>query len=328
MARKLVVSFFSASWHLLGLLLTVWPAASVSANAADAVGWMQLPAPNSPSARSYMAMTYDPASDKVVMFGGFDGSTYLNDTWTFDGVTWTQVTTPVAPPARVNMQMAYDVLTQKVVLFGGYNGRYLGDTWLWDGKTSRWTRATPAHSPAPVTGPMLFTGPTGSVEVYGGFDGQLYQLTNWRWTGGDWEQLSAPTPYARASAAVGVHHFTREVVLFGGLADVNPTNTWTYNGRIWTMQSPANQPLLVYGGCAAFDPNLQSVVLFGGASGGFAQHTSWTWSNSNWTQLLTTRAPSPREGAGIAYLPALGHVVIFGGQKGNTYLNDTWELIP
>jgi hypothetical protein len=57
-----------------------------------------------------------------------------------------------------------------------------------------------------------------------------------------------------ASAAVAANPFTGEVVMFGGLADVNPTNTWTYDGTTWSLQSPLIQPPLVYAGSAAFDP--------------------------------------------------------------------------
>ena len=93
-------------------------------------------------------MTYDPASGKVIMFGGDSGTTYLNDTWSFDGTTWTQIAIQSAPPARAAAQIAYDSVTQKVVLFGGFNGTfYLGDTWLWDGSTLQWTQATPQASP-------------------------------------------------------------------------------------------------------------------------------------------------------------------------------------
>src|SRR5206468_13036699 len=69
--------------------------------------WVQLSPANSPPARSYLAMTYDPASGKIVMFGGDNGTTYLNDTWVFDGGTWTQVTTDTPPPARAAAQLAY-----------------------------------------------------------------------------------------------------------------------------------------------------------------------------------------------------------------------------
>ena len=51
------------------------------------VGWIQLSPTNSPPARSYLAMAYDAVSGKIIMFGGYDGNGYLNDTWEFDGVT-------------------------------------------------------------------------------------------------------------------------------------------------------------------------------------------------------------------------------------------------
>src|SRR5262245_38064694 len=102
-----------------------------SADRPPLLGWIELSPRNSPPARSYLAMTYDPVSGKIIMFGGFDGSGYLNDTWEFDGATWTQVTTNTPPPARSAAQMAYDSVTHKVVLYGGFNGaNYLGDTWL------------------------------------------------------------------------------------------------------------------------------------------------------------------------------------------------------
>jgi len=86
------------------------------------LGWVQLSPANFPAPRSYLAMTYDPASGKVIAFGGFGGTGYLNDTWTFDGTTWTQIAAQSAPPARAAAQMAYDSVSQKVVLFGGYDG--------------------------------------------------------------------------------------------------------------------------------------------------------------------------------------------------------------
>src|SRR5881227_297855 len=294
--------------------------------------WSELSPNNPPPARSYLAMTYDPVSGKIIAFGGFDGTGYLNDTWTFDGTSWAQIATQSAPPARAAAQMTYDSVTAKIVLFGGYDGtNYLGDTWLWDGSTLQWTEATPKHQPPAVTGPMLFPDPNGKADLFGGFDGQFYQLTMWQWNASDWTQLSPPTvPFARASAAVATNISTGQVVMFGGLADVNPNNTWTYDGTTWTQQSPAVQPLLVYAASAAFDPGLQGVVLFGGGSGGVDQNTTWLWDQvaATWTHLFPVQSPPAREGAGMTYDAALDRVILFGGQDNNGYFNDTWELVP
>ena len=325
--RRFSFRHWRANIFLCGLAVSI--VSRAIAVDAPSIGWLQLAPPAFPSARSYAAMTYDPISKNVVLFGGFDGHSYLDDTWTFDGITWTRVNTLLPPAARVNAQMAYDSVAQKVVLFGGYNGNYLGDTWLWDGATLQWTQAHPSHSPPAVTGPMVFNDPSGRVDEFGGFDGRFYQATMWQWNGADWIRLFPPAvPYARSSAAVGLNPFTGELVMFGGLADVNPANTWTYNGTTWTMQSPSTQPPLVYGPSAAFDRHLNAVVVFGGASGGAAQNSSWRWIGNDWHHLRTTHLPPHREGAGIAYDLRLDRLVIFGGQHGNTYLDDTWEFNP
>ncbi len=44
--------------------------------------------------------------------------------------------------------------------------------------------------------------------------------------GADWNQLQLPmVPCARSSAGVGFNPLLNQVVMFGGLADVNPVNT-------------------------------------------------------------------------------------------------------
>lgn len=86
------------------LLIPIAFASSAAAAHFSFLGWIQLSPTNSPPARSYLAMTYDPISGKIIAFGGFDGT---------------------------GAQMTYDSVIQKIVLFGGFDGtNYLGDTWL------------------------------------------------------------------------------------------------------------------------------------------------------------------------------------------------------
>ena len=98
----------------------------------NGTNWIQQSPVNSPSARDGAGMDYDPATNQIVLFGGEDESTstFLNDTWLWNGTNWTQDTTAVSPPARViENGMVYDTASAQMVLFGGYNNNDLGDTW-------------------------------------------------------------------------------------------------------------------------------------------------------------------------------------------------------
>jgi hypothetical protein len=311
---------------VLTLLLFI----SVFASAADvpSVNWTKLSPTTSPPARSYPAMAYDAVSKKVVLFGGFGGG-YLNDTWTFDGTTWTKVDTATAPPVRTNGTMAFDRVARKLVLFGGYNGHaFLGDTWTFDGATLSWTEEHPTTSPTAVTGPMMFTDPAnGRADEYGGYDGHFYQLNTFQWTGTDWRKVkTSVSPFARSIAVVATQAATKTTVLFDGLGDVNPYNTWTFDGHNWTQMNPSVQPPSRYGSPGAYDPRLKGVIVFGGGEGGGVIDDTWAWTGSAWKQLSPAQSPAAREGLGMTYDPAIGHIVLFGGQAGSTLFADTWEL--
>jgi opacity protein-like surface antigen len=179
--------------HLIVSFFLLLGAAQFAAAAPPSPNWQQLSPAQSPPERYYPAMTYDGASGKVVLFGGFGGTSYLNDTWTFDGATWTRIDTPVTPSARVNMQMAYDRRTHKVILFGGFDGKLRSDSWIWDGTNSTWSQANPNHSPQPVDGAAVFTDLNGRVDVFGGYNGMIYLSQMFQWNGADWQKLTPPT---------------------------------------------------------------------------------------------------------------------------------------
>jgi hypothetical protein len=289
--------------------------------------WLKVNPPNSPPARAAMAMAYDGIGKKVVMFGGFDATGYLNDTWTFNGATWTPVFPATSPSPRAASAISFDRVTGKLIMFGGFNGsQYLGDTWIWDGQNETWTQAHPGTNPDPVTLPMMFTDPlNGHAGMFGGFDGRFYQDTTWQWTGSDWKNMRPVTfPYARGAAIVSNDFAHKTVVIYGGLADVNPLNTWTWDGTNWTQQNPSIQPDSTYYAAAAYDPVLAEVIMFGGGSG---LNTTWAWTGSDWITVPTLHSPSARESLGMVYDVDSKQLLIFGGQAGNTLLNGTYKLV-
>jgi hypothetical protein len=289
--------------------------------------WTQLNPSKHPSARDAMVMVYDPVSQKTILFGGWDGSKHLNDTWTFDGKNWKKIRVTGAPPARASAGAAYDSKLKQVVLFGGYNGQHLNDTWLWNGATSTWTEATPAHRPPGEAGPMLFPDPlNGRADEFGGYDGRFFKLGTWRWWNNDWHLLRFEgSASGRAAAVIGTDPVAKQTVVFGGIGDLNPDNTWTFDGHVWTNQSPATQPSeLTYAG-TVYDPRFNGVVTFGGFNGAIENET-WLWSANDWTQLSPKQAPPPREQMGMAFEEFHQQTVVFGGLNSNGLLNDTWVL--
>jgi hypothetical protein len=300
----------------------------------SALTWKKLTLTKGLPPRAAFASAYDPISKKIVVFGGNNNQTDLNDTYTFDGKTWAKVKTSVAPPARETAMMAYDRKIHKLVLFGGSSGfARLNDTWLWDGVSSTWTQANPKTVPAGAAGPILFTDPAnGHVDMFGGNRGRFYSRDTFQWTGKNWKLLNldeTKSPYPRMASVVAQDPIRKNVVLFGGISDNwIVQNTWTWDGTDWTEQNPVTQPPPLYYTSGGFDPLLKEVVVFGGGSMGEDQNTTWAWDGTNWTQLSPSKNPAVREQLGTVWDPANRQFLIFDGDVFNTnkYFGDTWAL--
>lgn len=84
----------------------------------SALTWSQLSPPNAPPARRMATMAFYPEAGAIILFGGYDGTTYNNDTWRFDGNTWTQLSPPVSPPAAAGF-MTYDSMNKRILMLVG-----------------------------------------------------------------------------------------------------------------------------------------------------------------------------------------------------------------
>jgi hypothetical protein len=95
--------------------------------------WIQLYPSVKPSARRAIEMEYDSANEKIILFGGTDGS-LIDETWVYDtdSNNWTQKNPISKPSARERAEMVYDSTNQKVVLFGGDDGTRDNETWIYN----------------------------------------------------------------------------------------------------------------------------------------------------------------------------------------------------
>ena len=239
-----------------------------------------------------------------------------------------------SPSARSSMGMAYDWATKSTVLFGGGGtGVIYGDTWIWRGG---WSHLSPATSPSARAGAgMAYDGAAGNIVLFGGDDSTGTDLNDtWTWDGTTWTQQFPPlSPPARDQMGFVYDPATGRVVLFGGgnsSATVFLGDTWTWDGiaKTWTVQNPAASPS-ARRAPMAYDTSTQTVVLFGGSTGGGAVEftDTWNWNGTNWTQQFPASAPSARTNANMTYDAAIGAIVLFGGYPGTSWqdtLNDTW----
>lgn len=260
-------------------------------------------APGSPPARDRAAIAWDAINDRLVVFGGFDGTNWLGDTWSWDPVTnaWTNLAPPLAPSARGWAAMTYDPTSTGLLLFGGFDGTsYFGDTWLFIGNA--WVPLSPAtNPPARRMGHLVTRGDFGDAFLCLGDDAsttpQTRMLDTWRWTGADWQQIvpaNGSFPHGTTANQAVYDPLRKRVVVTGGQGiSVPNTAAGGQYGDLWGG-SPSNFT-------SEFDCVTNEWLLFGSA--GF-----------NDTDPVIGRASRYF----AAFVPALGAIYKVGGQDPST----------
>ncbi|HLF06218.1 MAG TPA: kelch repeat-containing protein [Thermoplasmata archaeon] len=101
--------------------------------------WTQLaPTGGPPTARYAHTSVYDNASNRMVVYGGYDAVGEKDDAWVLENASglggtpaWTQlVFTGPTPDARVGHTSVYDSGSNRMVVFGGAGGSFMNDVWL------------------------------------------------------------------------------------------------------------------------------------------------------------------------------------------------------
>jgi List-Bact-rpt repeat protein len=64
-------------------------------------------------------IVYDAQTGEVDCVGGYQGGTYTNQTWAFNGTDWSLLTQSGGPPPTIDPTLAYDPVVHGVLLYGG-----------------------------------------------------------------------------------------------------------------------------------------------------------------------------------------------------------------
>ena len=298
--------------------------------------------------RSYHSAIYDSVRDRMVVFGGNYGSTYLNDVWTLSLAgtpAWYLWSPAGAPPSpRLGHSAIYDPVRDRMVVFGGLHyPSVFNDSWsLSLGGTPAWTQLTPTGAPpSPRYCHSAIYDPVGDRMIaFGGCGGypDFYNDVSELSLGGStaWAELipSATPPSPRLSHSAVYDPVRDRMVVFGGYSSSYRSDVWALSLAgvpLWGALAPTGTPPSPRRyHSAIYDPVRDRMIVFGGYSGSTPYNDVWALSLAGtpaWTALTPTGTPpSPRYLQSAIYDPARDRMVMFGGADGSTFFNDVWAL--
>jgi hypothetical protein len=279
------------------------------------------PAGTPPAPRVDHSAVYDPASNRMIVFGGGLGnaSPCANDVWVMTNANgeggksaWVQLNPSGGAPApRLRHTAVYDSNTDTMIVFGGNNcfSTNFGDVWLLSNAnglngTPTWTELSPSGtSPGtsedhtavydPSSNRMIvFSGTLGGNE-----SNEVWVLSNANGTGGipTWTQLSpsGTLPPGRDSGSAVYDPNNNRMIIFGGSTSTGILgDTWVLSNAnglggvpVWTQLSPAGFFAEARTSCSAvYNPSTNTMTIFGGALNyqiGLYTNDVWTLSHAN-----------------------------------------------
>ncbi|MEZ5962794.1 MAG: hypothetical protein R3F56_03005 [Planctomycetota bacterium] len=173
----------------------------------------------------------------VVLFGGTDGSSLLDETWEFDGRDWRRLTPAIAPVARVGATLCFDSTQGRCLLFGGtaqgtYGPYDLDDLWAWDGAT--WTRLGVTAGPMPRhSHAAAYDVRRGRLVVVGGGELSSRRFADtWEFDGTRW-QSAAVGPATDLNASMVFESERNRCVILGLYV-----GHMEWDGSVWRVVEP------------------------------------------------------------------------------------------
>ena len=314
--------------------------------------WSALtPAGSLPPPRSYHTAICDPVRNRMVVFGGVDGTSLRNDVWALSlsgSPAWSELAPAGSlPSARYTHTAIYDPVRDRMVVFGGYDGTRRNDVWALSlAGSPAWSVVGPAGSlpDARNTHTAIYDPVRDRMVVFGGYDasGLLNDVWALSLAGSPaWSALTpaGSPPFARYSHTAIYDPVRDRMVVFGGYDETAVTPAERYIRDVWALSlagSPAwselapagSPPSKRYGHTAIYDPVRDRMVVFGGTYGN-PFNDVWAFSLSgspNWSALTPAGSPpSRRDGHTAIYDPVRDRMVVFGG-SGPGIDNDVWAL--
>ncbi|MEQ1832386.1 MAG: kelch repeat-containing protein [Candidatus Eisenbacteria bacterium] len=297
-----------------------------------------------PAARFGHAAEYDAANQRMLLFGGYDNTNYLNDAWQLSlngSLAWASLgALGPAPATRTGAPWVFDAPRNRLLLFGGYAATDDTDD-LWTlslAGTAQWQQLVPGSSAGPwrYTHRAVIDWVGRRMLILQGFTGQFLDDVRAFDLDGvlSWTTLNplGTRPAARHSHSAIFDLARNRIVVIGGISSSLGTtlnDVWALSlgaTPTWTRLTPTGSPpSRISGHAAAYDRVNDRIVCFGGSL--FQPGSSspvWTLSlagDGHWEPLVPggVGAPSNTENPTGIYDDAHARMIVQSGAE-------IWEL--
>jgi N-acetylneuraminic acid mutarotase len=300
--------------------------------------WVPIKTISSPGLIAHHATTYDSVNRKIICFGGLtESGDVLNSTWIFDCDTneWSKSSPSLEPSPRADSSMYYDSNNGKIILFGGHGSvgdsiSYLNDLWVYDVNNNTWTRRESVNSPEARYGHrVVYDSLTCQAILFGGRTarGVRDEVWTYDYSNNSWQLIDQGLkPGGRYWHTMAYNTNNHQVIMFGGreseyISTALLSDTWIYDimQNEWKQVTSSSIPPASTSACSVYDPVINQVVLFGGATK-IAPTTitneTWTFTceENNWQLLSFSRSSTQTSGFGYI-LPLFGLPLLYYKRK-------------
>jgi len=233
----------------------------------------------------HTAIHYNNGTDDImIVFGGYDSSNNLNDTWEYNITkdSWTQKTSGATARHAQSAVHYNNGIDDIMIVFGGYDSNYNNTTWEYNITKDSWTQKTSGATARYNHTAIHYNNGTDDIMiVFGGVYNSSYLSDTWEYniTKDSWTQKTSGATARYCHTAIHYNNGTDDImIVFGGEYNSSYLNdTWEYNitKDSWTQKTS--------GATARYD---QSAIHY-----------------NNGTDDI---------------------MIVFGGWNGSAYYNDTW----
>ena len=294
-----------------------------------------------PTKRESHTMAYDPESDRVLLFCGYDtfvsglswqhldAKSLARDEWAYD-VAQNRLEPLGTTPYTIYNQAVYDRQSRRLIGFGPEN------TAVYSMGNRAWEKTQPEEEPPTYRFwyAMAYNSQSDRVILFGGYphlnDTWAYDYGTNTWT----EMAPAVSPPKRYGHAMAYDAESDRIILWGAnevgetpMTEEEHATIWAYDygANTWTAIESTGGPSYRGGHTMVYHPGTDRIILFGGHHPGDVNFRDETWAydyNTNtWTQLARATHPSGRRLHTMVYAEAADKMVLFGGIAG-TFLKE------